>query len=201
MKNNTKLLAVVSLCGNSLFILAVFILHFLRKDLYLPEHFISEYAIGNYSWVQYFAFYAVAIAQFSLLIGVTANIKLSILSWASFIVWSISMLLVAIFPTNLPDAIPTMENTIHNQAASFAFCSLIIAMFSWGFDFRKNDAWKSLTKLSWFFGGLGFVILFALAISSLSIRGLSQRIFVGWILTWLIIVSRHLYLKINSTNQ
>jgi hypothetical protein len=42
---------------------------------------------------------------------------------------------------------------------------------------------------------LGFIILFALAISTRSIRGLSQRVFLGWILTWLIIVSRELYLN------
>jgi Protein of unknown function (DUF998) len=198
MKKNTKLLALVSLSGNVLFILAVFILHFLIKDLYPPEHFVSEYAIGHYSWVQTLAFYAVAIAQVCLIIGIMADIKLSILSIASFSIWTISMILIAIFPTNLPDAIPNTENIIHNQAAVSAFVSLIVAMFAWGFDFKKNEDWKSLTKLSWFFGGLGFIILYALAISSLSIRGFSQRIFLAWILTWLIIVSRQLYLTKNK---
>jgi hypothetical protein len=195
MKKSTNLLGFVSLSGNIFFILAVFILHFLRKDLYLPEHFVSEYAIGNYSWVQTCAFYAVATAQVALIVGVRPHVKLSIISLASFIVWTVSMILIAIFPTNLPDAIPTTENTIHNQAAVYAFVSLIVAMIAWGFDFRKNEQWKNLTKLSWVFGILGFFILLALALSSLSIRGLTQRIFLAWILSWLIIVSRQLYLN------
>ncbi len=199
MKNHTKIFALVSLIGNSIFILLVFLLHFLRKDLYLFEHFVSEYAIGNYGWVQTIGFFSLAIGQLFLIIGLRNNIKPSITSLTTFIVWCSCIFLIAIFPTNLPNASPTIANTIHNFSALFAFISLAVTMISWGRDFKKNKNWKNLSKLSLSFGTVSFLLLVALTLSPISFRGLTQRILISLDLCWLIVISSHLYSNLNRT--
>ena len=199
MRKYIRTFALMSLSGNALYIIAVLLLHFLRKDLYVVEHFVSEYALGNYGWILTIALFSLAIGQLSLLVGLTANIKLSITSLVTFSMWCLCIFLVAIFPTNLPGATPTTANNIHNLSAFIAFTNLPVAMITWGSDFKKDTNWKKLTKTSWTFGTLSFSLLIALILSPILFIGVTQRILTALDLSWLIIVARQLYL--NKTNK
>lgn len=189
MKKYTNLFALVSLCGIIIFIILVFLLHFLRKDLYFPEHFVSEYANGKYSLVQTIAFLSLSTGQLLLFLGLKANIKISIFSLIFFAVWCISLFLLSIFPTNLPGEVSSTVNNIHNFAALFAFLSLAIAMITWGKDFRKHSNWHNLSKFSQLFGILSLLTLIALVASSPSIVGLVQRLLICIDLSWLMVIS------------
>ena len=189
MKKYTNLFAIVSLCGITTFIVLVFVLHFLRKDLYFLEHFVSEYAIGRYSWVQTTAFFSLSIGQLLLFLGLKANVKTSIFSLIFLAIWCVSLFLVAIFPTNLPKEIHSTVNKIHNLSALFAFLSLPIAMITWGRDFRKLSDWNNLSKFSQFFGILSLITLFALVASPPSIVGIVQRLLISIDLSWLMVLS------------
>lgn len=192
MKKHFNIFAVLSFYGTIIFIVLVLLLHFLRKDLYFPEHFVSEYAIGRYSYIQTIAFFSLAIAQLFLFIGLTQYTKTPIFSKFSLGIWCISLFLIAIFPTNLPKELPTIENNIHNLSAFFAFLSLAIAMILWGRDFRKQSDWQNLSKISQIFGSVSLIILFALAISSPSIVGIVQRLLILLDLSWVIVLSMQL---------
>jgi alpha-beta hydrolase superfamily lysophospholipase len=189
----TKIIALVSLWGHSLFIILVVLLHFLRTDLYPQTHFVSEYAIGNYGWIQTLAFSALGIAGLFLIIGLFSNIKASILSFVTFSFWCIGVFLIAIFPTDLPDALPTRTGNIHVFAAQFAFINLGITMTLLGFNFKQNDHWQTISSLSWFFGTMSIIILTALVLTPISLKGLIQRTLILWDVYWLILISRHLY--------
>jgi alpha-beta hydrolase superfamily lysophospholipase len=195
MIKQTKIMAFVSLWGHSLFIILVVLLHFLRTDLFPQTHFINEYAVGDYAWIQTTAFFALDIAGLCLIIGLFSNIKASILSFVTFSFWCIGVFLIAIFPTYLPEAIPTRTGNIHVFAAQFAFINLGITMILLGFNFKQNDNWQTLSPLSWFFGIMSVLILMALVLTPISLKGLIQRTLFMWDLSWLILVSRQLYVN------
>ena len=73
----TKTFSFISLSGCLLFFGIVCSLHVLRPDKNILSAFVSEYAVGNYSWLMTIAFYALAFAGILLLIGLIINIKSS----------------------------------------------------------------------------------------------------------------------------
>jgi alpha-beta hydrolase superfamily lysophospholipase len=190
-----KTMALISIWGHSLFIILVVLLHFLRMDLYLQRAFISEYAVGDFGWIQTMAFFVLGISGFFLIAALYTNIKTSIISVVAFSFWCIGVFLIAIYPTDLAEAIPTKTGSIHVFAAQFAFINLGATMILWGFNFRKNKHWEKMAIVSWLFGTVSLLILIALVFSPVSLKGLVQRILFMWDLSWLILISKQLYLK------
>jgi alpha-beta hydrolase superfamily lysophospholipase len=194
MIKRTKTFGLVSLGGHLLFISLVVLLHFLRTDLSLLTHFVSEYAFGVYGWVQTMAFFILGIAGLFLVAGLISEINASIMSIITLSFWCIGVFLIAIFPTDLAGTLPTKRGNIHVFGAQFAFINLGITMVLWGFNFRKNDSWKGIDNISWVFGIVSMLILAALVFSPISLKGLVQRMLFVWDLSWLILISRKLYL-------
>jgi alpha-beta hydrolase superfamily lysophospholipase len=195
MITHTKTMALISLWGHSLFIVLVMLLHFIRADISPQTHFVSEYAVGDYAWIQTTAFFVLGIAGLCLMAGLFAHIKASILSFITFLFWCIGVFLIAIFPTDLSEAIPTKVGDIHVFAAQFAFINLGATMILLGFNFKQNDKWQKISSVSWFFGITSFLILMALVLSPIPIKGFIQRTLFLWDLSWLIFVSRQLYVN------
>jgi alpha-beta hydrolase superfamily lysophospholipase len=198
MMKQTKTMALVSLWGHSLFIILVVLQHFLRTDLDMRTHFISEYAVGYYGWIQTLAFFILAIAGLCLMAGLFANLKASIISVVTLSFWCIGVLLIAFFPADLPEVIPTRTGNIHVFAAQFAFINLAATMIFLGFNFKQNNNWKALSPLSWFYGTMSILILIALVLMPISFKGLIQRTLFLWDLSWLMFVSQQLYFKLLS---
>jgi alpha-beta hydrolase superfamily lysophospholipase len=192
---HTKILALMSLLGHSLFIILEILLHFLRTDLSPKTHFLSEYAVGDYAWIQTTVFFVLGIAGLCLIAGLFAHIKASTLSFVTFLFWCVGVFLIAIFPTDLPEAIPTKTGNIHVFAAQFAFINLGATMILLGFNFRQNEHWQKISRISWLFGISSFLILMALVLSPILIKGFIQRTLFLLDLSWLIIVSKQLYVN------
>ena len=67
--SRSKIIAWASSLGFVLFLVIVFVLHFLRPDKNIFSCFVGEYAVGNYSWLMTTGFYILAVAAISLLTG------------------------------------------------------------------------------------------------------------------------------------
>jgi phosphate/sulfate permease len=146
----TKTIAFISLCGLMLFVVIVFLLHFLRSDKNMLSCFVSEYAVGNYSWLMTIAFYALAFAATLLLIALLQNIEASVTSSITTGIFCVGILLVAIFPTDVPVEPASPRGLVHGFTALIALISLGISMIAWGVVFKKNNTLKKLVKPSIF---------------------------------------------------
>lgn len=189
----TKTIAFIGSCSLMLFVAIVFLLHFLRPDKNMLSCFVSEYAVGNYGWLMTIAFYALAFAAALVLRGLLLNTKPSKTSKITLGIFCVGILLVAIFPTDVPVEPPSPRGLVHGFAALIALVSLGISMIAWGVVFKKNNNLKKLATPSLFFGVASLVLLIIFIASPISYRGLTQRFLLAWDVSWLFWVSRKLY--------
>ena len=189
----TKTIALISISGFILFLVIVFTLHFLRPDKNMLTCYISEYAVGNYSWLLKISYYVLATSTALMLTGLLLNIDASKTSIITLGIFSFGILLASIFPTDVPVLPPTSIGLIHGIAALIALISLGITMIAWGFVFKKKENWKSFVKPSTYFGVLSLVLFIIHFASPLPIRGLTQRFLLVWDISWLLLVSNKLY--------
>ena len=103
------------------------------------------------------------------------------------------ILLVAIFPTDVPVIPPTPRGLVHGFSALIALTSLGISMIAWGTVFKKNENWERLAKPSLFFGVMSLLLFIVFFASPIPLRGLTERILMVWDISWLILVSSKLY--------
>ncbi|MEO8772449.1 MAG: DUF998 domain-containing protein [Ferruginibacter sp.] len=190
---HTKTIALVSLSGSILFFVIVCSLHFLRPDKNMLSSFVSEYAVGHYSWLMTIAFYVLTIAAGLLLTGLLLNMQASKKSIITLGIFCVGILLVSIFPTDVPVVPPTARGLIHGFAALIALINLAIAMIAWGFVFKKNENWKNFARPSMFFGVVSLVLFIVFFASPVPLRGLTERILLIWDIGWLVLVSNKLY--------
>ena len=189
----TKIVAFISSCSLMLFVVIVILLHFLRPDKNMLSCFVSEYAVGNYGWLMTIAFYALAFAAALVLRGLLLNTKPSKTSKITLGIFCVGILLVAIFPTDVPVEPPSPRGLVHGFAALIALVSLGISMIAWGVVFKKNNNLKKLATPSLFFGVASLVLLIIFIASPISYRGLTQRFLLAWDISWLFLISRKLY--------
>lgn len=189
----TKTIAFIGSCSLMLFVAIVFLLHFLRPDKNMLSCFVSEYAVGNYGWLMTIAFYALAFAAALVLRGLLLNTKPSKTSKITLGIFCVGILLVAIFPTDVPVEPPSPRGLVHGFAALIALVSLGISMIAWGVVFKKNNNLKKLATPSLFFGVASLVLLIIFIASPISYRGLTQRFLLAWDISWLFLISRKLY--------
>lgn len=168
-------------------------MHFLRPDKNMLSCFVSEYAVGNYSWLMTIAFYALAIASALMLGGLMMHVKSSKIAKITLSIFCLGILLAAIFPTDLPGNTPTTAGLIHGFAALIALLNLGISMIVWGVSFKKHHHLKRLAKLSIYFGVFSLVLLVIHIASPISVRGLTQRILLTFDISWLFLISLRLY--------
>ncbi len=190
---HTKTIAFISFSGCLLFFVIVFSLHFLRPDKNMLTCFVSEYGVGNYSWLMRIAGYALTVAATLLLTGLLLNIRAAKKSSISLCFFCVGFLLLTIFPTDVPVFPPTPHGLIHAIAALIALISLAISMITWGVDFKKNQYWKSVAKTSIFFGVISLVLLIVHIASPVALKGLTQRFLLVWDIGWLFLMSIKLY--------
>ncbi len=196
----TKTLSLISLWGFLLFFAIVSLLHFLRPDKNLLSCFVSEYAVGNYGWLMTIAFYALGLATALLLTGLLQSCKASATSGIAISIFCLGIVLAGIFPTDLPQALPTPGGLMHGFAALIALFSLAVSMIAWGIVFKKTEDWKRFAKPSVFYGLISLVLLIIFIASPISSRGLTQRILLVWDISWLLLIGWKLYNKERLVN-
>lgn len=193
MKKNTLICAMSSIVGQSIFAAILLFEHFLRPELSPLSHFLSEYSLGPLGWIHITAFAILAISQLFLFTGLITNVNSSLLSLMLFSIYCVGLLLVTVFPTDVPGSKPTTSGLIHGFAALGAFSSFMLSLFAWAFDFKKHRRWQKMAQWSFILGTLSCLIFIAHLLSPSSIVGLFQRILMVCNLVWLSLVSERLY--------
>jgi hypothetical protein len=196
--------AWVGIVGTAFVILAVAALHFLRTDYNPVARFISEFAVGPYSWLMTIAFFALALASFAVAFGVQKTLAPS---WKGRIgtsllgVFGACILLAGIFPTDLQGTPLTTSGAIHAGVSISAFLIVQIAIFVNSWAFARDARWKPYGRIS---AALGVALVVAFIGFLVSFGsgwlGLGQRIFVAVFLLWLLLTATRLR-SIASTSR
>lgn len=156
----------------------------------IKQDFISELAIGRFGFVQTLAFAAFGIGAVALAAGLRKSTKGS---WGSLVgsalvgLFGIGVLLDAVFPIDPGGRMATVAGTVHLMAALVAFVCMIVAMFVLSKTFKQSARWRSLWHVSLL---LAFSALAAFFLpSGGEWAGLFQRVFMGIVIFWMVIVA------------
>lgn len=181
-----EVLAVLGIIGPGLFAAAVVLQEIFRSDRSPFHNYISEYAVGRYGYVQVAAFFALGLGSLALAAGLrraTRDLRGSRLGSSLLALMGIGILLAGVFTADLQGQPPTAEGTIHAAASVPTFIIAIVVIFVFARTFMRGERW---TSLGWASLALGTVCLVAFVNLDIVIV---QRVFVGALISWLILTA------------
>jgi hypothetical membrane protein len=189
-----ELIAAGAIVGLAFFAATALLLP-LVSEYSLTADYISELAIGRYGYLQTAAFFAVGGSSLALAVGIREATKGwwgSRMGSTFFGLYGLGGVLVGIFPTDEVDAAgrvesPTSVGTMHSVVSALAFVFGIAGMFVLSRTFERDARWQAFWPWSLMLAVAALVGFFLL--NEVLWVGLTQRIFVGTILLWLVLVA------------
>lgn len=186
--------AMIALAGVWFFTIAVIILHFLRPDYNPMTRYVSEFAVGNFSSLMTIAFFALSLGSAALVFMLNRTITKDGRSLSGLLflgIWSVCVFIAGIFKTDILGGPDTQEGLIHGLSSLLAFVSLIVASFLL-LKFKRDERWAQYHRSSMLMAIamlVTFLAFFGAMMSMPEIAGLTQRIFLAVVLTWLIVMA------------
>jgi hypothetical membrane protein len=191
-----ELIAVVAIVGQAFFAATALLLPFV-SEYSLTSDYISELAIGRYGYLQTAAFFAVGSGTLALAVGIRVATKGS---WGSRVgsvfigLYGLGGILVGIFPTGEVDAAgsvesPTSVGIVHIGVSALAFVFGIAGMFVLSRTFKRDARWRAFWPLSLVLAVAALVAFIVSVPSQGPWVGLIQRIFIGTIILWQVLVA------------
>lgn len=191
-----ELIAAWAIVGQAFFAATVLLLP-LVSEYSLTSDYISELAIGRYGFLQTAAFFAVGVSSLVLALGIRVATKGS---WGSrvgsafFGLYGLGGILVGIFPTDEVDAAghvgsPTSVGAVHIGVSALAFLFGIAGMFVLSRTFKRDARWRAFWPLSLVLAVAALVAFVVSVPSQGPWVGLMQRIFIGTIILWQVLVA------------
>ncbi|MES2154722.1 MAG: DUF998 domain-containing protein [bacterium] len=199
-----RVLAWLGLVGIAEFTAAILVLHLtaLRKE---PEH-MSQFANTRYALLWNLAIFSFTIGGAALSLAIRPHLEHGLFRRAGlWMIWLsvVGAILLTTFPMDGGYQAPTMAGAIHGGAAFSMFMLLGIAMIVLAPAFRKSPVWRSFAYPSLVIGMLvsacGITYLVA-TLNSMELAAFAQRIMVGFIATWFILLGVRL-LKVPGSVQ
>jgi hypothetical membrane protein len=189
-----QLIAAGAIVGLAFFSATALLLP-LVSEYSLTADYISELAIGRYGYLQTAAFFAAGGSSLALAMGIRVVTKGS---WGSRVgsaflgLYGLGGILVGIFPGDEVDAAglvvsPTSVGIVHIVVSALAFVVGIAGMFVLSRTFKRDARWRAFWPWSLMLAVIALVGFFVQ--SELPWVGLTQRIFVGTITLWLVLVA------------
>jgi hypothetical membrane protein len=208
-RNNLRILSLGGIIGPVLFISAILICASLRPNYSHVYQFISELGATetpNAGLMNYLGFIpsGLMIVSFglSLLILIPKSIT-SVLGSVLVTLFGIGMVVVGFFSCDI--GCPregSFENMIHDQVSGPSFLSVIVGILLLGISFRKHTLLRKLWVYSVLTGliSFGFMAGLIISIESNDLIGLWQRLLLGTIFLWCVIVGLRMF-KSNYSDE
>lgn len=187
-------LAAVAIIGQIVLLASALLLPLVSEYRLIGDN-ISELVLGRYGWVQTLAFIIAGIGTLALAYAVR---QLSAGTWGSRVgsvlvgIYGAGAILVALFPTDRidsPDQVWAQSTTgmIHIAISTLSFVCMIVAMFVLFRTFLLDARWRPLTPWIVLLPCAAFSLFFAQGEGPWV--GLLQRLMVGVISVWIVIVA------------
>lgn len=180
----------LSIAFSILFLAALVLLHFLKRELDPSWRMISEYEIGQFGWLMRAAFFAWGASLLTLLITIWADlppIAGAISRWW-FALIALALFGAGIFKTNpITDNTPNWVNLIHGLCGAIVILTFPITATLAAGGLLHNSAWSThktplilVTVLTW----IGMVAFFASIIISRrrdpAAGSFGPHVYLGW---------------------
>jgi hypothetical protein len=191
-----ELIAAMAIVGLAFFTATALLLP-LVSEYSLASDYISELALGRYGYLQTTAIFAAGVSSLALAVGIREATRGS---WESplgstfFGLYGLGFILAGIFPTDEVDAAgrvgsPTSVGTVHFVASLSAFVLGIAGMFVLSRTFKRDARWRGFWPWSLVLALAALVGFIVLVPSEGAWVGLYQRIYVGTIILWEVLVA------------
>ncbi|MGA8303339.1 MAG: DUF998 domain-containing protein [Thermoplasmata archaeon] len=178
----------------------------------LPPHYSaitqaeSDLAVGPYGFIMAINFVNRGVLSLLFLYALYRTLNAGERGWEPFrrgaaflAVWGVGALLLAAFPTDVPSTPLSWHGTIHLVVALLAFIGGAVGVFLLASHFERNEFLKEAGSFALPLAALALVLLVVelgagIAVPRLSVRigGLTERLFLGSILGWILLVSLYL---------
>ena len=171
----------------------------------LPPHYSpisqaeSDLAVGPYGYVMAINFVVRGFLTFAFLVGLIGATHLGArarVGVALLAIWGLGALILAVFPTDVGSVV-TVHGTIHNLTALVAFLGGAFGTLLLSFHFHGEPRLRTLEPVARAIAGLAVVMFFVTGAGFFvhrlsSIFGLLERIFIGLVLVWMLVVALEL---------
>lgn len=181
--------------GIGLFALGLVCLHILDSDLSVVDEYLSVYALGDYGWLSQAANVAMGLGVIAIALGLRATLsegKRVTASWVLILIAGIGFVISGFFntdPTNTVES--TSDGALHDLGGYISMLSLMIATWFLRGVFKRDESHSDMARRQTWFAILMTGALVALMAFE-SIPGLTQRVFVAVVVTWLITLANNL---------
>jgi hypothetical protein len=102
-----------------------------------------------------------------------------------------------------PGPASTLPGTIHSGVALAASVAAVAGIGLWAWEFRQRPAFRNLSRFSALSSaaGLAFLITFMASLHSRAVIGLWQRLLVGTLFLWCVVVALRLFRAAKGDQQ
>jgi hypothetical protein len=196
-KSSSRSLATGALACFFLASLGLLLMHVLRADYQLANHMISDYAVGEFGWVMATVFVTwsvgMALLTSALLLAEPSSLarKLGALLLG---ITSVGLLVSAAYRTDLPGLPDTHEGNVHAISFLVNIVCMLVAIPLLSFGFGQKSALRSFRPVAL---ALAIAVVLTFLLQFFTLRkgmpyGLTNRLFVVVLLSWLICTAARL---------
>jgi hypothetical protein len=169
----------------------------------LPPHYSaisqaeSDLAVGPYGFIMSINFVVRGLIALALLWTINARFTEKVISRTGLAlvgIWGVGSLLLAFFPADLAGSKPTLHGLLHLVLALLAFICGAFGELILSRSFAKEDRWRLLSNIETVIAILAIFMFFPATAGLFShflqhIGGLVERIFIGLVLLWMLVVA------------
>lgn len=181
------------------YVVALVAMHLLRRDLDPLTVPMSAYAIGAYGSLMTTTFFVLGAGLFAAGLGLLQAFPragIAKVAFAFMVIASIGVIVAGIFPADWPPPFVSTSAKVHQMAAMIAFPAMTLAPVLFSLKFRSDPRWQDLAAIALALSvGIIACELFLLATASrefMGVGGLVQRLFIAFLLAWMLLVGRRL---------
>lgn len=153
LSGTTNKAALISIGFAGVFLVILFLLHFIEPEFDPSWRMISEYALGNFGWMMSLAFFCWGASVLSLLIALWNSLQTisGKIARGWMILIGIALFGAGIFKTNpIRDTTISTENTIHTLCGAIVILTFPIVASLISNSLKHNQAWISgKQRLMW----------------------------------------------------
>jgi len=201
-------LALLTIAGIFLYVIIDVIAQLLPPHYNPIKQAESDLAVGPYGFVMTINFVLRGLLSLALLWALVLGVAMQGLSRPGLILlgaWGVGAIVLALFPTDLAGAAPTFHGKIHLQVATLAFICAAVGELLLSLKFANDEQSRSLRRPALVIATL--VIFAALLVLALPFApklasdfGLYERIFIGLVLLWMLVIAFRLRSLPGSNN-
>lgn len=190
-------LALLTIAGIILYVIIDVIAQLLPPHYNPIKQAESDLAVGPYGFVMTINFVLRGLLSLALIWALFLGVAKQGLSRPGLVflgAWGVGALVLALFPTDLTGAAPTFHGKIHLLVATLAFICAAIGELLLSLKFASDEQVRSLRSPTLIIAILGIIaVLIVLALpfapKLASDFGLYERIFIGLVLLWMLVVA------------